>query len=163
MHSTECHTNHRLVCCKLRLYFKPKPRKGGPPKKKLYLNKLQSAEVKADFQVSLQSKLENSDCSENPSPETLWDQLKSAILQTSEEVLGFTTKKNKDLFNENNQEIQELLAKRDHPTKPTWLSRHVLWRGLPSISFAISYSVSFDRSKLSGELIWQRELSNIQT
>ena len=29
MPSAECHTDHRLVCCKLKLHFKPKPRKGG--------------------------------------------------------------------------------------------------------------------------------------
>ena len=34
MPSAECYTDHRLVRCKLRLLFKPKPRKGGPPKKK---------------------------------------------------------------------------------------------------------------------------------
>ena len=49
MLSTECYTDHRLVLCKLRLHFKPKPRKGGLPKKKFNLNKLQSAEMKADF------------------------------------------------------------------------------------------------------------------
>ncbi|XP_037803548.1 craniofacial development protein 2-like [Penaeus monodon] len=46
--------------------------------------------------ADLQSKLESIDCPEDPSPETLWDQLKTAILQTSEEVLGFTTKRDKD-------------------------------------------------------------------
>ena len=112
MPSAECHTDHRLVRCTLKLIFKPKPRKGGPPKKKFNLCKLQSAETKADFQAGLQSKLEEDHCLEDPCPETLWDQLKTAILQTSEEVLGFTTKKNKDWFDENNQEIQELLAKK---------------------------------------------------
>ena len=110
MPSAECHTDHCLVRSKRKLHFKPKPRKGVPHKKKFNLNKLHSAEVKADFQVGLQSKFENSDSSEDTSPETLRDQLKSAILQTSEEVLGFTTRKNKDWFDENNQEIQELLA-----------------------------------------------------
>ena len=43
--------------------------------------------------------------------EILWDQLKSAILQISEEVLGFTTE-NKDWFDENSQEIQEMQAKK---------------------------------------------------
>ncbi|XP_037801318.1 uncharacterized protein LOC119596220 [Penaeus monodon] len=112
MPSAECHTDRRLVRCKLRLHFKPKPRKGGPPTKKFGLKKLQSAEVKADFQADLQSKLENDDCPEDPSPESLWDQLKTTILQTSEEVLGFTTERNKDWFDENNQEIQELLTKK---------------------------------------------------
>ena len=58
--------------------------------------------MKADFQAGLKSKLENSDYPEDTSPETLWDQLKSAIRQKSEEVLGFTTKKDKDWFDENN-------------------------------------------------------------
>ena len=31
MPSAECYIDHRLVRCKLRLLFKPKPRKGGPP------------------------------------------------------------------------------------------------------------------------------------
>ena len=95
MPSAECCTNHRIVHCKLKLHFKPKPRKGGPLMKKFNLNKFQSAEVKADFQAGLQSKFENSNCPEDTSPETLWDQLKSAILQTSKEVLGFTSKKNR--------------------------------------------------------------------
>ena len=112
MPSAECYNDHCLVCCKPRLHFKPKPRKGSPLKKKFNLNKLQSAEVKADFQAGLKSKFENSHCPGDTSPETLWDQLKRAILQTSEEVLGFTTKKNKDRIDENNQEIEELLAKK---------------------------------------------------
>ena len=33
MPSAECHTDHRLVRCKLTLHFKLKPRKGGPPRK----------------------------------------------------------------------------------------------------------------------------------
>lgn len=32
MPSADCHTDHRLVRCKLRLHFKPKPREG-PPRK----------------------------------------------------------------------------------------------------------------------------------
>ena len=71
MPSAECHTDHRLVRGKLRMHFKPKPRKGGPHKKKFKLSKLQSAVVKADFQVGLQAKLGNNNWPENPSPETL--------------------------------------------------------------------------------------------
>ena len=100
------------MCCNARLHFKPKPRKVGPRKKKFKLYKLQTAEVKADFQAGIQSKLENVDCLKEPSSETIWNQVKSAILQTSKEVLGFTTKKNKDWFEENNHKIQELPAKK---------------------------------------------------
>jgi hypothetical protein len=75
---------------------------GGIPMRKFKLINLPSAEVKADFQAGLHSKLEY-DCLEDPSPETLSDQLTS-ILQTAEEVLGITTRKNKDWFDENNKD-----------------------------------------------------------
>ena len=68
--------------------------------------------MKADFQADLQAKLENNRCPEDLSPETLWDKLKTTILQTSEEILEFTTKRNKDWFDENNEEIQKLLAEK---------------------------------------------------
>lgn len=112
MPSAECHTDHRLVRCILRLHLTPKPRKGGPLKEKFKASKFQSAEVRADFQAVLQSKLDYDDCPEDPFPETLWSRLKPAVLQTSEAVQGFVTKKNKDWFYENNQEIQELLVKK---------------------------------------------------
>ena len=108
MSRAEYHSNHGLVCCKLRQHFKSKPRKGDPTRK----SSIWTAEVKADFQAGLQFKPENSNCPEDPSPETLWDQLKSTILHASEEVLGLATKKNKDWFAKNNQEIQELLVKK---------------------------------------------------
>ena len=106
--------------------------------RKFNLNKLQSAEVKADFQAGLQSKFENSYCPEDTSPETLWDKLKIAIMHTSEEVLGFITEKNKDWFDENNQEIQELLAKKRsshqaHLAHPSCAVRRVAVRLICSI------------------------------
>ncbi|KAL8604148.1 hypothetical protein ACOMHN_047360 [Nucella lapillus] len=89
MPSAESHTDHRLVRCNLNLHFKLKPKRGGPPRKKLQVGSLKSDEVKADPQSNLQS---------------CW--------KTSEEVVGFSTKKNKDWFDENDQHIQELLAKK---------------------------------------------------
>ena len=110
MPSAECHTDHRLVRCKLNLHFKPKPKKGGASRRKFKVSSFKSAVVKADFQAGLQSKLEDASSTTEPSPETLWTQLKTAILQTSAEVLGLSTKKSKDWFDENNVEIQELLV-----------------------------------------------------
>ena len=71
MPSTECHTDRRLVPCKLNLQFKPKPKKSGPRGKKLNISDLRSAEVKAKFQAGLKHKLEESTCTTVPSPETL--------------------------------------------------------------------------------------------
>ena len=98
MPSAECHTDHRLVRCKLRLQFKPKQKKKGNPKKKLNVGSLCRQEVKAKFQANLQQILDESPCTNDPSPSILWESLKSAILKTSKEVLGHTKKKNKDWF-----------------------------------------------------------------
>ena len=112
MPSAECYTDHRLVRCKLKVLFKPKPRKGGPPKKKFKVGSFQSAERTADFQAGLQLRLVDSCCQVDPPLETLWVHLKTAISQTAEEVLGYTTWKNKDWFDEKNQEILELLTQK---------------------------------------------------
>ena len=55
-------------------------------------------------------RLVDSSCQVDPPLETLWVHLKTAISQIAEEVLGYTTRNNKDWFDENNQEIQELLT-----------------------------------------------------
>ena len=68
--------------------------------------------MKANFQAALQSRLEDASIAKDPSPETLWEKLKTGILKTSAEVLGFSSKKNKDWFDENNGGIQELLVKK---------------------------------------------------
>ena len=57
-------------------------------------------------------RLVDSSCQVDPPLKTLWVHLKTAISQTAEEVLGYTTRKNKDWFDENNQEIQELLTQK---------------------------------------------------
>ncbi|XP_069771587.1 uncharacterized protein [Narcine bancroftii] len=59
--------------------------------------------------------------------------LKAIVLQSTEEVLGFSSRKNKDWFNENSQEIQELLAKKRaahqaHLTKPSWPEKKQAFR-----------------------------------
>ncbi|GFR83781.1 hypothetical protein ElyMa_002401100 [Elysia marginata] len=49
---------------------------------------------------------------DNPTPENLWDNLKSSILKSSEVTLGYTKRLHRDWFDENNQEVQDLLAQK---------------------------------------------------
>ncbi|PFX23190.1 hypothetical protein AWC38_SpisGene12258 [Stylophora pistillata] len=112
MPSAECHTDHRLVPCKVKLQFKSKPKKIGIPVKKLNVSSLCREEVKAKFQADLQLKLDELPQAVDPTPDTLWEKLKSAILKTSQEVFGHSKKKNQDWFDENEMEIQDLLAKK---------------------------------------------------
>ena len=100
--------------------------------------------MKAKFQADLQQKLHESPCIIDPSPNILWENLKSAILKTSEEVLGHTKKKkNKDWFDENNKEIQDLLSKKRaahqaHLAQPT--------AGGPSSQYEEFFFFSFMRT-----------------
>ncbi|KAJ7411780.1 craniofacial development protein 2-like [Pitangus sulphuratus] len=130
MPSAECQTDHRLVCCKLNLHSKLKPKRDGIPRWRLQVNNLQTATVRDNFQVNLQARLE--DHSTDPSPEVLWQLNKNSTLQSSEESLGFSFKKNKYWFDENNQEIQELLRKRTahqaHLAQPSCYVRKTAFR-----------------------------------
>jgi len=65
-----------------------------------------------ESQADLQPKLNKSPYTDDPTPNILWENLKSAILKTSEEVLGHTKKKNEDWFDENDKEFQDLLSKK---------------------------------------------------
>ena len=112
MPSAECHTDHRLVRCKLKLKFKPKPKKKGNTTMKIRTSFLAFDEIKTKFDAGIQKRLDESPPTVNPTPDTLWENLKNAILKTSEEVLGYSKKQNKDWFDESNREIQELLAKK---------------------------------------------------
>uniref|UniRef100_A0A0L8FII4 Endonuclease/exonuclease/phosphatase domain-containing protein n=1 Tax=Octopus bimaculoides TaxID=37653 RepID=A0A0L8FII4_OCTBM len=112
MPSAECHTDHRLVCCKPKLQLKPKPKKKGNTVKKLSIGSLCQEEMKVKFQAELQKKLDESPRTDDTTTDILWENLKSAILKTSEEVLGHTKNDNKDWFDDNDKEIQELLARK---------------------------------------------------
>ena len=156
-------TDHRLLRCKLKLHFTPKQRKGGPPKKTFKLSKLQSAEVKTIFRADLQTKLGQDSCSKDSSPEALWNKLKTAILQTSKNVLGLSTKKNKDWFDENNHEIHDLLAK-----KRSAHQAHLAQPWCPMKKAAFRHTCGNLQCKLriiqtSGGPASQRELNIVQT
>jgi len=122
MPSAECHTDHRLVRCKLKLVFKPKPKKRGPLKKKLNLNTLKDPEMVKVFQAALQEALRGNQAQTDTSPETAWEDLKSTVLQTSEKVLGYSVRRNRDWFDENDYLIMQLLEKK-RTTHQAYLSQ----------------------------------------
>ena len=72
---------------------------------KLNVGSLCRDDVKVMFQADIQQKLIISPCNDDPNPDTLWDDLKSAILKTIADVLGYTNKNNRDWINKNNKEI----------------------------------------------------------
>ena len=96
--SAECYTDHSLVRCKFGFHFKPKPRIGCAPPKKCFL---------MDFQKNIRCWIISW---KNQTAHQIRLHIKTAILQASNETLGFSAKKNKDWFDENNEEIQKMLA-----------------------------------------------------
>ena len=108
MPSADCYTDHRLVRASLRLIIKPAAKKKGPQVKKLQIDSLQG--LKQEFQNSLKERLYTPD--ETPlanDPEAQWQELKTTLQETTVEVVGYSTKKNRDWFDENDAEIQDLL------------------------------------------------------
>ena len=79
---------------------------------KVKVDRLCQEDVEAKFQANHQQKLIISPCNDNHIPDTLWDNLKSAILKKSDDVLGYTKKNNKDWPNKNDKEIQNLLSEK---------------------------------------------------
>ena len=146
MPSAECHTDHRLICCKLEFQFKPKPMIGCTPRKKLNVSSLQRVKVRVEFE-NIRSKLETSNYPSNSPPYLLRDHIKIAILQASNETLGFSTKKNKDWFDKSNEEIQTMLA-----TKRSAHQTHLAQASCPQKKAAF---------RLAGSTL-QRKFRNIQ-
>ena len=60
---------------------------------------------------------------EDPDPETKWQQLKTILQDTTTEVTGYPTWKNRDCFDENDAEIQNLLQKRRSCLRESLLSQ----------------------------------------
>jgi len=113
MPSADCYTDHRLVRAKLRLTIKPPVKRIGPLVKKLHVDRLH--ECKSEFQKKLEEHLNNikdSSSEEDPDPETQRQRLKTTLQDTTAKVAGHATGKNRDWFDENDAEIQDLLQKK---------------------------------------------------
>ena len=107
MPSAECHTDHRLVRSKVKLSLKIKTRRKTAPRRKLCVDSLQSTAVKREYQAKLRENLNS--LREPSDPVSFWEGLKTTILHTSADVLGFSKRKNQDWFDVNDEEILALL------------------------------------------------------
>lgn len=105
LRSAECGTDHKLVRGKFKLYIRKKMRTSGVRvPKRIDISKLHDSDLKKEFN----QKLENANLTES------WNSFKTQVYDTGAEVLGYVSKKHSDWFDDNNQEIQQLLeTKRD--------------------------------------------------
>jgi len=106
----DCWTDHRLICSKVRLNIRAKRRFGTKPKIKKYnIAALQDPEKKLQFKQNLTKHLSNQFSS---SATTHWEKLKHSINEACRETLGFQTRKHQDWFDENDYQLQQLIAQK---------------------------------------------------
>ena len=104
-----CHTDLRLVRCKVAFAFKSPPKRKGPQTKKLQVHKLRDPRVENNLQVMLEETLH---CVTAAEPEEQWMQMKTILQEITAEVVGLSTRTHQDWFDEVEKEIQELLEKK---------------------------------------------------
>ena len=109
MPSADCYTDHKLVRCKVAFVFKSPPKRKGPQTKKLQVHKLRDPRVKNNLQVMLEERLH---CVTAAEPEEQWKQMKIILQETTDEVVGLSTRKHQDWFDGADKEIQDLLEKK---------------------------------------------------
>ena len=105
MSSADCYTDHRLVRCKVAFTFKSPPRRKGPQTKKLQVHKFRNSRAKNTLQVMLEARLH---CVTAAKPGEQWRQMKTILQETAAEVVGLSTRKHQDWFDEAEKKIQEL-------------------------------------------------------
>ena len=107
MPSADYYTDHRLVRATARLIMRPAVKRKTPQIKTLQVDRLPL--LKEKFQSEFESKLAPTEIID-ADPEKMWQDLKSTLQETTAEVVGFTTRKNKDWFDESDEEIQQLIS-----------------------------------------------------
>ena len=109
MCGAECWTDHRLIVSKVKLQIQPKRRpQGTSAPKRLNVVKLKSEETRSDFVSTLEERL-GSLLLDDQTVETAWSSLQDIVYSTAKECLGVPTRKHQDWFDENREDIIELL------------------------------------------------------
>ena len=109
MCGAECWTDHRLIITKLNIRIQPKRRpQGKKAPKRLNVAKLMTASCKQSLVDALEERLKSTSPG-NQNVEADWASLRELIYTTASETLGHQTRKHKDWFDENCEDIKQLL------------------------------------------------------
>lgn len=123
MRGAECSTDHNLIVGNLILAIRPAARRI-PAQNKLNCDKLKDVSVRNEFRMKL------ADAFIDPQPTNInnqagldeeWSFIKTQLYKCAETTLGFTKNKHKDWFDENAENIHDLL-KAKNKAHNNWLS-----------------------------------------
>ena len=109
MCGADCWTDHRLIVSKVNLRIQPKTRpQGRKAAKRININGLKINSTRTSFVDTLEERLDATSL-DHQHVETNWALLQQVVHETAVEILGPSTRKHKDWFDENNMEIKQLL------------------------------------------------------
>ena len=112
MCGAECWTDHRLIVSKLNIRVQSNRRpQGTKAPKRLNVNKLKDSSTKQSFADILEGRL-NSLSLDNHNADSGWDSLRDIVYNTAIETLGPSLRNHKDWFDDNCEEIKQLLEEK---------------------------------------------------
>ena len=121
MRGAECSTDHVLLRSKVDIQIIKKRRpQGKKPPKKLNVKKTKSPDVVVDLQGNLAKRLENLELKQGET-ENNWAELKKQVGEAALETLGTMKRHHQDWFDDNNDEIENLL-KEKYTAHRIWLT-----------------------------------------
>ena len=113
MCGAECWTDHRLLISKMNLRITPRRRPQGVKNpKRLNVSKLKSELVQQELAEELERNLQSHDLDSDTDVETEWALIRATIYATASAVVGPSTRKHQDWFDENNSRIKALLEEK---------------------------------------------------
>ena len=114
MCGTECWTDYRLLISKMNLRVAPPSRPQGIIVSKwLNVSKLKSGVVKEELAGELESKLQSHNTNPDADVEIEWACIHDAVYATASAVVGPTTRKHQDWFDDNNSRIKSILEEKN--------------------------------------------------
>lgn len=125
MRGADCWTVHVMLRCKASFRIASKHRKQpNSVKKKLDVNKLNSAPVQQDPSDALSANLQQLP-QDDDDPDAEWTAFGDTVYSTAKSVLGHPQRKRQHWFDNNNQDILDLLA-RKRAAHEAWMSDKTL-------------------------------------
>ena len=135
MRGADCSTDHRMQRTLLTVKIRPPVRRRGVTARKLDTNKLKSPEITHNFEERISAALEGV-LPSNMSLSVAWATAAERLSRVAVDVLGYRKKKHRDWFDENDEELNLLVAAKNsaHNSYLSNPSRHnhTNWKQLQS-------------------------------
>ena len=106
----DCWTDHRLLLSRFNFAIRKPTRHCHPAKKRFDCGKLNDPEYLQRFQEAVQLNLEAADGPR--STESHWTTIRDALSKAAEKTIGFSKKKHRDWFDDNDSSIETLINKK---------------------------------------------------